>query len=236
MRLLFLTLSLLMAAPSWSSQETVHVYVCDAGTVRAHAAQTQDIPNIQALIRSGNAYWLDGRIDQSTSQAMFEGLGIWGYAPVHGLFSMVHTQTSPKFLAAVALTETGRNNRPWPWTINWRGKSIYLASKEAAIDKARRILSTGDDLFDVGVMQTNWRFNGHRFSSIEQAFEPLVNIAVADQIIQEHLRATGSLIEAVGRYHSKTASLKSSYQTRVLSHLDFIGRSSKLGASLPTTC
>jgi len=150
-----------------------------------------------------------------TSHAMAEGRGIWRRVTPGALFEAAGTMTLPTVMASIALRESGRSGWYWPWTINHAGRSLYFDTKEEAVAAAQRLLQSGSTSFDVGLMQVNWYWNQERFAGLSEAFEPLTNIRVADQIVQEHLRLTGSLAEAVGRYHSKTPSLKHRYLAAV---------------------
>lgn len=220
MRFAPFVLALSLSSPAWGGDGALQVYVCEAGQIAARTYSVSELPGYKQLVRSGNAYWVDGRIDTYTATAMFEGAGIWGFASPRDVFSKVETKTAASVLSGIATTESGRNGRPWPWTINSNGRSFYFESRDKAIAAAKTFVSADQNLFDIGLMQVNWRYHGHRFTSLEQAFDPVTNIRVADSIVQEHLAKTGSLKEAIGRYHSKTPSLKNSYLTRVLNQID----------------
>jgi len=196
------------------------VFKCVNGKVNAAhipAAQGMSSSDTQRMVRHGLALRAN-HIDLDTVKAASEGRGIWGLANLAAVFQLMGTQTPHDIMAAVALTETGRQGRYWPWAINHDGRSLYFSTMAEAINHAKSLIDQGKTRFDVGLMQVNWFWNGHRFSSIEQAFNPAANILVADAILQEHYQATSSWIEAVGRYHSKTPSLKHAYQRRAARH------------------
>jgi hypothetical protein len=79
----------------------------------------------------------------------------WGYALVaeaHGI--------PGKVLYAVALTESGGKLgdgrlRPWPWTLNVRGRAERFATRLDAYRALIRYLRQGLTLVDVGLMQVN---------------------------------------------------------------------------------
>lgn len=215
-----LLLSIALALPLVCKADAINVYVCSNGSLGVKEMVAKDVANYRELIVSGNAYWADGRLDVPTATAMFEGAGIWQFAHPVDIFAKLPTKTSSKILAGIAVTESGRNGWPWPWTINWNGKSFFYESKDQAVAAARKILGSGQQLFDVGLMQVNWHFHKSKFSSIEEAFEPIKNVFVADSIVQEQLLQGGSVIEAVGRYHSKTPTRKMGYVSRVMSNID----------------
>lgn len=212
-----------MASSAWANTLTAGdlvVFTCVNGKINAtqiNAAHVTEKNDIQRMIRNGIALRAN-HIDLDTVKAASEGRGVWGLANIAAVFQLIGTQTPHDIMAAVALTETGRQGRHWPWAINHDGRSLYFSTMAEAVNHAKGLIDQGKPRFDVGLMQVNWFWNGYRFSSIEQAFNPAANILVADAILQEHYQATSSWIEAVGRYHSKTPSLKHAYQRRAARH------------------
>lgn len=109
--------------------------------------------------------------------------------------------------------------KPWPWTINCDGNGYYLKTKQQAIFLANWKIKHGM-LCDLSIMQVNWYWNNHRFKSVEEAFDPYINIKVGAQILQEHYQNHGSWEIAVGKYHSpsnETRALK--YREKVRNEL-----------------
>lgn len=192
-----------------------HVLVCEEDRAAVITVTETQYPQLPKLVRQGRATWAPSVLDHVTSHAMAEGRGIWRRVTPGALFEAAGTMTLPTVMASIALRESGRSGWYWPWTINHAGRSLYFDTKEEAVAAAQRLLQSGSTSFDVGLMQVNWYWNQERFAGLSEAFEPLTNIRVADQIVQEHLRLTGSLAEAVGRYHSKTPSLKHRYLAAV---------------------
>lgn len=198
-----------------SGMRSGHVLVCEESRAGVVTVTESQYPQLLQLVRQGRATWAPSVLDSVTSHAMAEGKGIWRRLTPGALFEAAGTATPSAVMASIAMRESGRSGWYWPWTINHAGKSLYFDSKEEAVAAAQRLLQSGSTSFDVGLMQVNWRWNHERFTGLADAFEPLTNIRVADQIVQEHLRQTGSIGEAVGRYHSKTPSLKHRYLTAV---------------------
>lgn len=225
-----MTLACTMAfagVPGISSAGEIDVFTCKAGqieTVRVKPSTSE----IETLIRTGNAIWASREVDATTVEAIAEGRGIWRQMPHQAIFDVLKTRTPSAYMAAIANQESGRQGRFWPWTINFAGKGYFFNSKEQAVAAAKHLISRGEQLFDVGLMQVNWYFHRQRFSSIEQAFEPATNIRAADEIVQGHLSETGSMQEALGRYHSKTPSLKTQYQRRLDTQLRRVSLSTNL--------
>lgn len=112
----------------------------------------------------------------------------------------------PALLYSVALTESENSYkgyaRPWPWTINHKGKGLFFTSKNEAIAHAKKLISKGDKNFDVCMMQINWYWHNRRFARIDDAFDPYKCLRAAAQIISEYKKQHGSFEVAVGKYHS----------------------------------
>jgi len=93
--------------------------------------------------------------------------------------------------------------RPHPFALrNAPQGSKYPSNKE----EASRLLSiyiAEDRLTDIGMMQINFQWNGHRVSSPEQLLNPETNIKVAADILCEAIAARRGDIElAIGGYHT----------------------------------
>lgn len=125
-------------------------------------------------------------------------------------------------LAAVAMAESGRyipkkqKSRPWPWTINAEGKPYYFNSKAEAIAKTQQLLDGGMRSIDVGCMQVNLRYHPNAFASLDDAFDPMMNVAYGAEFLMELRERTGSWQQAVANYHSQTAWRGGRYFARVI--------------------
>lgn len=69
---------------------------------------------------------------------------------------------------------------------------------------------------DIGIGQISYRFHGQNRASVQQWFNPAVNLDYAASLLAEHKRLVGSDLEAAGRYHSKTPSLRAAYMRRFM--------------------
>lgn len=220
-----LTLAALLVANAVHAGE-IKVFSCNGSQVVESVHSVEGVEGRASdLIRQGRAVWANGQLDMPTFAAMAEGRGVWGAMPVTTIFELAATRVDPRILAAVALKESQYRGRYWPWTINFRGKGYYLPSKEKAVEAATYLIQRGYTNFDVSAMQINWGWHRQRFASIDAAFDPLTSIQVAEQILSEHFRATGSWKSAISRYHSKTESLAQPYLHGVLKHLSAINAS-----------
>ena len=128
----------------------------------------------------------------------------------------------PALLLSLAKVESGRpiasatDIRPWPWTIDADGTGVFVDSKAAAI-AWMEALSVGHNFLDVGCMQVNLRYHPKAFSSLQEAFDPVVNVNYAARLLTDlyHGEAAGNWDVAVGLYHSHTALLAAEYRDRV---------------------
>lgn len=129
-------------------------------------------------------------------------------------------------LAAVAMAESGRTspgNTPgtrkahaWPWTINAEGRPYYFKTKAEAVTKTQQLLDSGMRSIDVGCMQVNLRYHPHAFASLEDAFDPMTNIAYGAEFLMRLRERTGSWQQAVANYHSQTEWRGGRYFARVI--------------------
>lgn len=123
-------------------------------------------------------------------------------------------------VTSIALVESGRRSpdgsvQSWPWTINAEGRSYYFATRNEAVDAVRRMLAEGKRIIDVGCMQINLRFHPRAFTSVEEAFDPMSNVAYAAYFLRDLESRSESWEQAIGRYHSFSPSLNARYSARV---------------------
>ncbi len=125
-------------------------------------------------------------------------------------------------LGAISLAETGRwdeakgESFAWPWTVTARGKGRYFPSKQKAIDYVRGLKAQGVSNIDVGCMQINLFYHGDNFLSLEEALDPVRNIAFAAQFLKSHFANTRSWAVAAALYHSSTPEFQEPYKRKVL--------------------
>ena len=125
----------------------------------------------------------------------------------------------PALLYAIALMESGRPRAgglaPWPWTLWLPGQGgVFLETREQALVALRAHLDTP---VDIGLMQVNLRWHGHRVASPEDLLEPQRNLEIAAAILTEALAtAPGDLELGIGRYHSPDEARARAYGRTVL--------------------
>jgi hypothetical protein len=141
----------------------------------------------------------------------------------------------PYLLYAVALTESARIRNdlahPWVWALNRGGKSVYPESSAEALEQIRNQIKSGSRNIDIGLMQVNLRWHRHRVGEIEDLLDPVTNIELGAQILQESIAtAPGDLLLGVGRYHAWSNSSEArKYGDRVLRLADRLRSIAKRG-------
>ena len=125
----------------------------------------------------------------------------------------------PGLLYAIALMESGRPREgglaPWPWTLWLPGQGgVFLETREQALST---LSAHSAAAVDVGLMQVNLRWHGHRVASPEALLEPARNLEIAARILSEALAtAPGDLELGIGRYHSPNEARARDYGRTVL--------------------
>jgi hypothetical protein len=122
-------------------------------------------------------------------------------------------------LRAISRVETGRDTggglTPWPWTMNVAGDGAFFDSADQALSRAEQIVAGGQENFDVGCFQLNYRWHGGAFPSLEAMFDPETNALYAANFLLTLYQSTGSWAEAIGEYHSQTNDLAQIYLAKV---------------------
>ena len=113
----------------------------------------------------------------------------------------------PYILYAVALVESAKVSRrvakPWPWALNRQGRAFIPSSLTEAKDILGGSLAKGVRSIDVGLMQVNVRWQGHRVGKPEELLDPATNLRVGADILAESIgSAPGNLVLGIGRYHA----------------------------------
>lgn len=90
--------------------------------------------------------------------------------------------------------------RPWPWTLNVKGKPYFYASYEKACQALTGFLKR-TEMVDIGLTQHNWRWQKRYFNAPCDAFMPRLNLSHAAKLLQEGKRKRGSWVAAAGYFH-----------------------------------
>lgn len=117
-------------------------------------------------------------------------------------------------LLAISVVETGRDSRPWPWTVNLGGEGHWLASAAAAEALVSKALDQGETNIDLGCFQLNYRWHASAFASVAEMIDPEKNaLYAARYLARQHVR-TGDWATAAAAYHSATPEHALRYQAR----------------------
>lgn len=128
----------------------------------------------------------------------------------------------PYLLYAIALAESRKTMgdvvRPWPWAVNVAGKGYWFTSLKEAEDFVDSKLESGIKNMDIGPLQVNVKWNGHRVNNPKELFHLPTAIRVGTDILAEALASSpNDLTLAVGRYHNWEDSQRArAYGTKVL--------------------
>lgn len=117
-------------------------------------------------------------------------------------------------LLAISIVETGRNHRPWPWTVNLAGAGHWLDSAQEAEALVQEALAQGAANIDLGCFQLNYRWHGQSFRSVADMLDPVPNALYAAEVLARHHEVTGDWALAAAAYHSATPELADRYRAR----------------------
>ncbi|MDA1327254.1 MAG: transglycosylase SLT domain-containing protein [Proteobacteria bacterium] len=165
----------------------------------------QTIPAMRSVILVTLLLTLFGQILPKTASADTDFSQVCAKA-VHA--AEIVNQLPRRLLHAVSLTESGRWNDKaeaaiaWPWTITAGAKGKFFRTRDEALAEVRRLQSQGISNIDVGCMQINLQYHGHVFQNIEEAIDPINNVAYAATFLKDLRLKSGSWAHAVGRYHT----------------------------------
>ena len=125
-------------------------------------------------------------------------------------------------LSSISNVEAGRiigknPKRGWPWTVNHSGEGLFFENKLDAINYVRSHLEIGDINMDVGCMQISLKWHSNQFSSLEEAFDPKLNINYAAVFLKKLFNDHGDWNQAIKHYHSADPNKNIKYHEKVLS-------------------
>jgi Transglycosylase SLT domain len=117
-------------------------------------------------------------------------------------------------LLAVTLVETGRDGRPWPWTVNAGGDGQWFDTPEEAALHVAGVLDQGVTNVDLGCFQLNYRWHASAFASVEDMLDPDQNATYAAGFLAEHYARSGDWSIAAAAYHSATPEHADAYRVK----------------------
>ena len=124
-------------------------------------------------------------------------------------------------LSSISNVEAGRiiGNKPkkgWPWTVNHSGEGLFFENRLDAIQYVKYHIEKGDLNMDVGCMQISLKWHSNQFSSLEEAFDPEVNINYAASFLTKLFNNHGDWNLAIKHYHSADPKKHLKYHKKVL--------------------
>ncbi len=142
----------------------------------------------------------------------------------------------PNLLSAIGRVESGRldprdgNVKAWPWSINAEGRGYTFNTKSEAIAAVLTLQARNVASVDVGCMQVNLMHHPTAFISLEEAFDPAVNVRYAAKFLGQLYAESGDWNTAAAHYHSRTPDLALAYQRKVLAQLPGAARAQAVSA------
>ena len=118
-------------------------------------------------------------------------------------------------LLAIGLQEAGIQREGvltvWPWSVNAEGEGRIFESREDAMDWVSARQAENMRSIDVGCMQVNLHWHPKAFGSLDDGFDPVVNVDYAARFLRDLYFQTGDWELAAGSYHSFTPELRKKY-------------------------
>lgn len=90
--------------------------------------------------------------------------------------------------------------RPWPWTLNVKGKPYFYPNYEQACQALTQFL-TQTERVDIGLTQHNWYWQKAHFSTPCEAFLPEKNLNHAAKLLIEGYVKHKDWVKAAGYFH-----------------------------------
>lgn len=154
-----------------------------------------------------------------------------GVSPLHGTIyeapALLHS-LDPLLLYSVALAESAWKGedvglvQPWPYTLRVASlPGSYQISFEDALDQLQTYQASYSSI-DIGLMQVNSHYHGHRVTNLSELLIPARNLEVGAEILRETIdSAPGDLQLGIGRYHHWADEVRArSYGARILAIYD----------------
>lgn len=117
-------------------------------------------------------------------------------------------------LLAITTIETGRDNRPWPWTVNFGGDGHWFDTVDDAETSVTEAVENGATNVDLGCFQLNYRWHAKGFATVADMLDPDQNATYAAEFLAEHFAQTGDWALAAAAYHSGTPEYAKIYKAK----------------------
>lgn len=136
----------------------------------------------------------------------------------------------PYLLYAVGWVESrhrqGNREGPWPYAIRAPEESHYPSDFEAAVELLESLPAESVKESDLGWMQVNVRWHGHRVPILAHLLNPTINLRIGAGILREAIDSSPRDPElAIGRYHTWLDEPRArAYARRVMAVRDVLRR------------
>jgi len=128
----------------------------------------------------------------------------------------------PWLLYAITLEESGKIDsaqgllKPWPYQLHRQGKTLMFDSLEAAADQIRTWEQAGVRNYDIGPLQINRHWHGHRVDELADLLDVQASLNLAAYLLAESLQLSGEDRElGIGRYRSWKEATARDYARRI---------------------
>lgn len=141
-----------------------------------------------------------------------------------------HEKIPDYLLQALVYVESGIHfnedlgYQSWPWAIQAEGKSYFPKNSSDAVEILKKQVEKGNDNFDVGCTQINWKWHQKSFRHLKQAITPRENVRYAVWYLKKLYERHGSWRHAVRHYHSPTKKRQDFYEAKVYQTRDAMMR------------
>jgi soluble lytic murein transglycosylase-like protein len=125
-------------------------------------------------------------------------------------------------LYSIALKESGKLHSTrkfhivWPWAVNLEGQSHFFNTKREAINFVKQQIIDGKENIDIGCMQINIKHHIDAFLTLEEGFDPTINIDYGAKFLKSKYDQLKNWRKAISHYHSATEKLGTKYQQDVV--------------------
>jgi len=126
-----------------------------------------------------------------------------------------------QILYAVGLTESGYNGSLQPYTLYIEGKDYISSNLQDALKIFREANARGVQLIDIGCMQVNYYWHKEEFRTLEEMFDPRLNVEQAARFLQTLKQRHGTWTMALARYNAgpKNTVAQKRYVCRIMKNL-----------------
>lgn len=103
-----------------------------------------------------------------------------------------------------------------PFALNIKGQTILSKDENHALQNIRQALNAGITNIDIGIMQLNYKWHHHNFTSLEDMLKLETNIKYAAELLVKLKQAYGDWHTAVRHYHSLEPKYHKKYSRKIV--------------------